>query len=385
MDGRPEMAPRTERRIVEALVALPGLAMIAWAFFAEDRFYETHMMVRYCVESADALGRAHVVRVVVALAGAAIVAFARPWAGRHVSLGGLARTSVAVVLAFAVTDGALRVIGRKSTASDADDPRRSKEPPPRSVTVKETAGRAITYAIDAEGRRARTPDDVLDPTKPTIVLIGESVAFGFGLDFEETIQAKLAERTGLQIANLSVNALANDEALLRLRAKLPAFEHPVAVVSFVVITWLERNVADYRPRLSLSPAGTLVEIAPASSLLRGSRLLPPLKSLLGYHHDDEAIALTRAILTETASLVRSRNAFPLFVLTECGGDRCLPTTQGQPFASHRLVEAQSFASISVIPSATETLASDPHPNAKGATAYVEAITTALRAAAAISN
>ena len=374
----------TERRIVEILVSVPGVAMIAWAFFAEDRFYETHMMVRYCVENADALGRAHVVRVLVALAGAAVVAFARPWAGRNVSLGGLARTSVAVVLAFVATDGVLRITRRES-ASDADDPRRSKAPPPRSTTVKETAGRSITYAIDAEGRRARTPDVVLDPAKPTIVLIGESVAFGFGLDFEETIQARLAERTGLQVANLSVNALANDEALGRLRAKLPAFEHPVAVISFVVVTWLERNVADYRPRLALDSNGALVEIAASTSLLRGSRLLPPLKSLLGYHHTDEAIDLTRAILAETASVARSRGAFPLFVLTECGGDRCLPTTNGKPYATQHLVEGASFASIEMNVSATQTLAGDPHPNAEGAGAYVERIVSALRAAAIIPH
>jgi len=376
----------TERRIVEILVSVPGIAMFAWAFYAEDRFYETHMMVRYCVENADAIGRAHVVRVLVALAGAAIVAFARPWASRRMSLGALARASIAIVLAFVVTDGVLRLTKRGApVVSDADDPRRSKEPPPRSITVKETAGRAITYAIDGEGRRARTPEDVLDPTQPTIILVGESVAFGFGLDFDETIQSELAKRTGLQIANLSVNALANDEALLRLRAKLPSFERPVAVISFVVITWLERNVADYRPRLALSPTGALVEIPAASSLLRGSRLLPPLKSLLGYHHDDEAIDLTRAILTETASLARTRGAFPFFVLTECGGDRCLPTTQGKPYAAHRLLEGQSFASISLIPGAAETLESDPHPNARGARAYVEAITSALRAAAVIPN
>lgn len=368
-----------ERRIVEVLVSVPGLAMIAWAFFAEDRFYETHMMVRYCVESPDALGRAHVVRILVALAGAAVVAFARPWASRSVSLGGLARTSVAVVLAFVVTDGVLRIT-RRDAPSDADDPRRSKEPPPRSTTVKETAGRAISYAIDSEGRRARTPDDALDPSKPMIVLIGESVAFGFGLDFDETIQAQLAKRTGLQVANLSVNALANDEALVRLRAKLPSYERPIAVVSFVVYTWLERNVADYRARLALSADGSLAEIPPASPFLRRSRLLPPLKSLFGYHHDDEAIEVTRAILRDTAAFVRARGAFPLFVLTQCGGGRCVPTTNGKPYAAQRLVEGQSFAWLDVDVPLSETLAGDPHPNAEGAARLTEAIAASLRAA-----
>ncbi|MBS2013228.1 MAG: hypothetical protein JST00_10095 [Deltaproteobacteria bacterium] len=368
------------RRAVTSLVAMPGVAMMAWAFFAEDRWYETHMMVRYCVEDPGALSRAHVVRVLVALAGAAVIAFANgAFVRRALTLGAIGRAALAVVLAFAVSDAVLRIVGR-DRPSDADDPRRSKAPPPRSKTVKETSGRPITYAIDSEGRRARTPDDALDHAMPTIVLIGESVGFGYGLDFEETIQAGLARRTGLEVANLSVNALANDEALTRLRAKLPAYERPIAVVSFVVITWLERNVADYRPRLALASDGSLVEIPAASPFLRGSRLLPPIRSLFGYHHDDEAIELTRAILRETADVARARGAFPLFVLTECGGGRCLPTTNGRPYVASRLTEDQPFASIEVGLAPEQTLVGDPHPNASGATRYVDAIVTALRAA-----
>jgi hypothetical protein len=185
------MGTSRERRIVEALVALPGVAMLAFAFFAEDRWFETHAMVRYCVENPTALDRAHATRIVVALLGATIIAVVRPWAGRHVSLGALARTTVAVLLAFVAADGILRFTNR-SRPNDAEDPRRSKEPPPRTTTVKETSGRSITYAIDGEGRRAKTPDDVLDPSKPTLVVIGESVAFGHGLPFDETIQAQLA-------------------------------------------------------------------------------------------------------------------------------------------------------------------------------------------------
>lgn len=371
------MGTRSERRIVEALVALPGLAMLAWALFAEDRWYETHMMVRYCVEDAGALGRAHVVRVIVALAGAAVVAFARPWAGRHVSLGGLARTAIAVVLAFVVTDAFLRVT--KRAPSDADDPRRAKEPPPRTTTTKDTAGRAITYAIDSEGRRARTVDDTIDSSQPVIVLVGESVAFGHGLAFDDTIQAQLAKRTGIPVVNLAVDALANDEALIRLRNRLPAYEHPIAVVSFVVITWLERNVADYRPRLALDEKGSLVSIPAASPLLRGSRLLPPLKSLLGYHHDDEAIPLTQAILRDTADYVRGRGSVPLFVFTECGGDRCLPTANGKPYVLEQLIAHAPFPHVEVDLDASQTLVGDPHPNADGARVYVDAIERALRA------
>lgn len=335
-------------------------------------------MVRYCAESAGSLDRAHATRIVVALVGATIVAVVRPWAGRHVSLGGLARTTVAALLAFVVTDGVLRIV-KPRAPNDAEDPRRSKEPPPRSTKVKETSGRAITYAIDSEGRRARTIDDTIDVTKPTLVMIGESVAFGHGLEFDETIQAQLAKRTGLQVVNLAVDALANDEALVRLKSRLPRLDHPIAVISFVVYTWLERNVADYRPRLALRGDGSLVEIPKQHWLVRGSPLFPRLKWLLWYHHNDEAVGLTQAILRDTAEYVRGRGAVPLMVFTECGGDRCLRTTNGKPYVLDQLTSNAPFAHVDVDLDPKLTLVGDPHPTPEGALVYVDAIEKALQA------
>ncbi len=361
-----------------ALVALPGVAAIAWAFLAEDRWFETHMMVRYCIEQPSALVRAHVVRVLVALCGAAIVAFLRPVLVRHTSLGALGRSLVAALLAVVAADLVLRA-AKPDEIAQMEEKRRSKRPAPRSTTEATIAGRSITFAIDAEGRRARTVDDVVDPAAPAIVLSGESVAFGHGLSFDETIQAQLAKRTGVAVVNLALDGLANDEALARLRERLPRLARPLAVVSFVVYSWLERNTADYRERLALAPDGSLVARPPAWPFLRRSPLLPRLYSLVGYHHDDEAIDLTRAILRDTDLYVRERGIYPLFVLTEAAHARCV-RDGGMPWVAKRLVEGQRFAWVDVDVPPALVLPDDPHPNPEGALFYVDAIEKALREA-----
>src|SRR5262249_4691045 len=70
--------------------------------------------------------------------------------------------------------------------------------PSRSTVVKNRRAKPIHYNVDGWGDRARSELSVPDPTLPTLVVTGESIAFGHGLEYEETFAAILGDRLGLQ-------------------------------------------------------------------------------------------------------------------------------------------------------------------------------------------
>lgn len=101
--------------------------------------------------------------------------------------------------------------------------------------------------------------------------------------------------------------------------------------------------------------------------------------LRNFYHAEDAVELTRAILRDTAAYVRSRGAYPLFVLTQCGG-RCGVFEPGGPRIARRLADDQPFTSIEVYMESGMILDKDIHPNARGAEHYAEAVERALREA-----
>ena len=88
-----------------------------------------------------------------------------------------------------------------------------------------------------------------DLARPTIVFAGELIILGYGLQWPETIPAQVQAMTGVQAANIAVNAHATDQILLRLRRELPRFAHPVAVVIPFVPSLFDRNLDQDRPYL----------------------------------------------------------------------------------------------------------------------------------------
>jgi hypothetical protein len=232
----------------------------------------------------------------------------------------------------------------------------------------------VKHVLNRDGYRTRAEEDVVDRTAPSILISGESVAFGYGLEFDDSPGALLAAKTGIQTVNLAVIADAQDQQLLRLREQLPRFEKPVAVVMFVVYTWLERNVTDFRARLTLDEDGRFVETGLFP--LRDSPLYQLFRSIVPYH-SDEAIEIARAAMREMAAMVRRRNAYPLFVLTQCGG-RCVTKPGERPRLVRHLVEGLDAPYIDFDIDKALTLPHDMHPNEKGAALYAEAIQRALR-------
>lgn len=340
-------------------MGLLAVVLIALAVVADDAWFQLHMMHRYCVVDPASLPRAHVGRGALVALGLFSGAIVRPrlgrWAGAR-SPKTLAAATLrilgAIVLALVAVDVVLRLRGRKPPPF-----------PPRFVL--------------RDGLRTRSPGEVPDLGAKTVLFSGESVVWGHGLGYDETIPALVAAHTGIATVNLGVKGFGNDDALGLLESQLPRFEHPVAVVSFVVYNWIERNVMPGSTRLVLGPGGTLEKAPPESwSLLGSSPLFAVLHSVIPYR-EGEAVELTRAIMRRTAELTRARGAFPLFVLTQCGV-RCRDTGPDGPWLAARLAEDQPFTSIRVELDPAQELPGDGHPNPHADERYAAAIEHALR-------
>src|SRR6266567_4104472 len=98
---------------------------------------------------------------------------------------------------------------------------------PGRTTWTRVGGRPVAYAIDADGDRARSSDARVDPTRPTLLFAGESIAFGYGLPYDETFVHLVGAELGIQTVNLAVVGYGNDQAYRRLRDALPRFAHPL--------------------------------------------------------------------------------------------------------------------------------------------------------------
>ena len=72
--------------------------------------------------------------------------------------------------------------------------------------------RGVDYAFDPAGYRVRRVDEPVDPDRPTIVFVGESVMFGEGLAWEESVPAQVGAMMRMQSANLAVHGFGTDQA-----------------------------------------------------------------------------------------------------------------------------------------------------------------------------
>src|SRR5262249_51997963 len=72
-------------------------------------------------------------------------------------------------------------------------------------------GRTIEYAIDPAGYRVRRVDEPVDPARPSIVFAGESVMFGEGLPWDETVPAQVEAMLKVQSANVAVHGYTTDQ------------------------------------------------------------------------------------------------------------------------------------------------------------------------------
>jgi hypothetical protein len=237
---------------------------------------------------------------------------------------------------------------------------------PSRVGHSRIGGRTIEYAFDGHGYRVSGVNAPVDLARPTLVFAGESVMFGEGLTWNESVPAQVGVSLGLQSANLAVHGFGNDQTLLRLETELPRFAHPRAVVVLFMTALFGRNLDDDRPHLvpglewqPATPHGRLVSLAKLVVPFRRETTL------------ERGFVVTREVLTATVALARARGAVPLIVVPRFGAEAEIDRTIRQ-----RVLDGLPYVRVEL--DAAWRLPWDRHPNAYASRVMADAIAAQLR-------
>jgi hypothetical protein len=372
-------------------VALVGLTLVVWAYRIDRHWIDIHMTTHSCAEYPKELTRGRVVRWVGLISGALLL-FAAPFAGRWARRRGpreLATRAVGVLaatfLALLVSDGVLRWRNKPGPPGlrvfhyepDSEgDPRYVYRPIRSHVTGCRVGDKTLRFVIDANGYRVPSTDFEVGFTRPTILLTGESVASGFGLNYEETYPSMIAGRLGVQTINVAVQGYGSDGAYMRLSEELPRFEHLIATVTMVNHMMVDRNVWPDRPHLVIEEDGSRKN-EPVKDTTGWLDRSPLLRLITDVYHSDEGVRRTRSYIEATAVESRARGAFPLFVLTNCG-TRCMLDDTGAPSIEHTLFDGLDVEHVRVDIPDDYFDVSIGHPDRRAQALIADAIERALR-------
>jgi hypothetical protein len=369
-------AGRQRANAAQALMVVVAAALVFWAWRADLAWFERHVYPGYCAISSAHRVWPTVLRITALLVAAALVVFARPrlarWAERSSALD-LALVGAAVAAALVVCELVIRrheagdatPLTRKDMPKAISDPRVGWRFMPSQVVSVSIGGRRVEYAIDRDGDRARAASSRIDPARPTLIVAGESIAFGESLPWDETFAARLGAELDLQVVDVGVPAYGSDQAFQRTMEALARVKKPVALVTVFVPQLVRRNGLTSRPHLALSD-GLLVP-APAEDHFALTRLWRDEP-----YHGDRAVDLTRAIIAATVRRAREHGAAPLFVVTNfgaaCDRDAWLLRTLFDDAPHVRVTLGRG-----------ETIGGDDlHPNALGARKLAVAAAASLR-------
>ncbi len=366
------------RVILETAVASFGVALLSCALIANQRFLDRHFVPSFFLPRHWYVVLQTSGRLAMAIVGTWLAFVGRRRAGRFGARtpAGALRILIAVVLAIGASELVLnRVHLRPAEWLSADDePRRQLDPRlgwtwvPERTGHKSIGGRIIDYSIDPAGYRVSRIDEPVDPERPTILFTGESVMFGEGLTYQESIPAQVGAMMGVQTANLAVHGYGNDQAYLRLQTELPHFRRPVAVVSLFMTALFGRNLDQDRPHL-----GPGLVWLPAE---QHSRLSSLAKLLVPYRADttvERGVTVTREVLRATSELARAHGATPLLVALQFGHE-----AQPEQMLRRRILDDASIPYVLVEIDSSWRLPWDRHPNARAARAIATAIQNELR-------
>ncbi len=366
------------RLTAEIVVASIGAAFLSCAIVANQRFLDRHFVPSFFLPRHWYVLIQTSSRLAMAVLGTWLALVARGRAGRFAARtpGGVLRIVIAVVLALGASNLMLRLVHLRPAEwlSAKDEPRRRPDPQlgwtwvPARTGHKDIGGRIIDYAIDPAGYRVSSVDEPVDPDRPTILFTGESVMFGEGLTYEESIPAQVGAMMGVQTANLAVHGYGNDQAYLRLQTELPHFRRPVAVVSLFMTALFGRNLDQDRPHL-----GPGLVWLPAQ---QRSRLSSLTKLIVPYRTDttvERGVRVTQEVLHATSEMARAHGATPLLVVLQFGHEE-----QPEEMLRRRILDNASIPYVLIDIDSSWRLSWDRHPNGRAANAIAAAIANELR-------
>jgi hypothetical protein len=357
---------------------LLGLLILACALGMGTAWQWRHFLPTWAWPWSTQVRMLLVVRLLIAGAGLAVIALLRPWLvrafaggrGRQAMLSA-AMAALAVVAAFAAAEGILHTRSWRSVQERWDqEPLRVRDREYGWAFLPDHAGSVVLnghrvhYATGPFGYRAPRAGAGPDFSRPTIVFAGESVIFGYGLDWGDTIPVQVQAMTGVQTANIAVNAHATDQILLRLRHELPRFQRPVAVVIPFMPRLFDRNLDLDRPHLDARlrwhpgerPPLRLVELARRILRYRSSAAIR-----------DGTLMTQRALRAEIA-LARSRGAQPIVLVPQF-----LPEDPRERAIRQQVLDAAAIRYLLVPIQPGWRSPGHGHPTTRGSRAIAEAL------------
>jgi len=202
---------------------------------------------------------------------------------------------------------------------------------PNRTVVQEfgIARRPVAMHFDELGSRVRAPGVDHDPTAPSLLLVGDSYAFGHGLPYEETVAGQLESMRGfpLQVVNLAVQGHGTDQALLLLKKQFKKFNTKAVIYTYVDehiarnanydrrIMYRDIRILGTKPLFALRRDGTLyLEKKPVRyENLRYSRLWACIQVVWNRWGPKPSVDLTRALVQEMKNYVESNGAIFIVV------------------------------------------------------------------------
>jgi len=381
MPGGRRSSRRRAALAANLLLALAGVALIAFAGAMGQSWTDRHFLPTFAWPRGVQIGLVRAMRVLLVLLGLLLLLFVRPRAASAFRAGRGGRLIVsavsialALVAALGVTEGVLRSQAWRGTQErwSSKEPLRRRDDLTGWTFVPGHRGqaavdrRSIDYAMDRFGYRFGGAP--LDLDRPTVIFAGESILLGYGLQWPETIPARVEAATGLQAANLSVNAYATDQIFMRLRRELPRFRRPAAIIIPFVPMLFDRNLDKDRPYLD-SDLRWHAGRPPPLRLVELARRLLRYRSAASI---DEGVATTQAVLRATLALARARGAAALIVVPQFQ-----PEDPSERAIRERVLDSAHIPYLLVPLEPGWRLAVDRHPNAHGAEAIAVAISEAL--------
>jgi len=365
--------------MAEVFLLAAGIAIVIATVLANQTWLDRHFLPSFLMSRTWYVGIETAVRVALASMGLLVVFTARRagvWLRAFLPRYGW-RLAAAIVLAFAASELALQRVHFRPTEWRILDEEPRREPDaelgwkfiPNRTASATSAGRTITYSFDEFGYRIAHEGSGVDVDRPSILFGGESVMFGDGLTYDESIPRRVEAMLGAQAVNLGVYGFSTDQTYLRLRKELPRFRRPVAVVAPFMTTLFGRNLDQDRPHLT---SGLVWQ--PARE--RG-RLVTLTGLFFPFRRDstvERGISVTREVMRGIVGLARSRGAIPLIVVPHLGLE-----SDPERTLRHRVLDEAQVPYVFVQLDPTWHIAWDHHPDARAARVIADAIATRLRA------
>jgi cell shape-determining protein MreD len=365
--------------MAEVIVAVVGIAMVIATVLANQTWLDRHFLPSFLMSRLWYVGIETAARVALAGLGLGLAFGARRlgrWLRTFVPRDGV-RVAVAILLAVTASELALQRVHLRPTEWRILDEEPRREPDaelgwkfiPNRTAHATSGGRTIQYSFDAAGYRVRSDGNRVDVERPSILFAGESVIFGDGLTYDESVPGQVEATLGVQAVNFGVYGFSTDQTYLRLRKELPRFRRPVAVVAPFMTTLFGRNLDDDRPHLTnglvWQPAHEHGRVATLTGLFFPFRRDATVQ---------RGISVTREVLVAIVNLARARHATPLIVVPHLG-----PESEPERSLRHHVLDEAAVPYVFVSLDSTWHIAWDHHPDARAARVIATAIASRLRA------